>query len=77
MSGGGGGGVERWELVSASGLCGEARDGGSVGEVVRERSLERSMLERRLVAAVRRVGVGRDITPSVRWSVVRGRIADG
>lgn len=35
------------------------------------------MLERRVVAAARRVGVGTAMTPSVRWRVVRGRMADG
>ena len=65
--------------VSVLGIaCKEGRDGGgSVGEVARERSLERSMLERRFVAARTRVGVGSDMTPSVRWRVVRGRMADG
>ncbi len=55
----------------------EGRDGDSVGEVPVERRRERSMLERRVVATVRRVGVGTDMTPRVRWRVVRGRIADG
>lgn len=76
-SGGGEGGVEAWMLVFAVEVCREGGGGASVGEVARARRVARSMLARRSVAAVTRVGVGRDMTPRVRWRVVRGRIADG
>jgi len=75
--GGGGGGAEMCVSVSGFGVCREGQDGDSVGEGPVERRRERSMLERRVVATVRRVGVGTDMTPRVRWRVVRGRIADG
>lgn len=77
VSGGGEGGVEAWRSVFALEVCREGGDAASVDGVARARRFARSMLARRSVAAVTRVGVGRDMTPRVRWRVVRGRMADG